>query len=128
MVCIYRIFRSSISRAVAGGVLVVAAEGAEVGTVCMDAMQRVGGAGPSDVEDEAHVFTRFRDKAVRFPINENRLVKDREPRCVTSGCSVALSAAPYAKRQAKGTVAHRSCRIQTRRSFGVGLEVRGLSC
>ena len=84
MVCIYRIFQSSISRAVAGGMPVVAAEGAEVGTVHMDTVRRVGGAGPSDVEDEAHMFTRFRDKAVGFPINENRLVKDHESHCVAS--------------------------------------------
>ena len=98
MVCIYRIFCSSISRAVAGGVPVVAAEGAEVGAMHMDAMRRVGGAGPSDVEDKAHVFTRFRDKVVGFPINENWLVKDREPHRVTSGCSVARSAARYTER------------------------------
>ena len=51
--------------------------------MCTDAMQRVGGAGSPNVEEKAHMFTRFQDKVVRFPINEDRPVKGCESRCIT---------------------------------------------
>ena len=47
-----------------------------MGTMSMDSMGRVGGAGAANVEDEAEVLSSLCDETVSFPVDKDWPVED----------------------------------------------------